>query len=614
MVTAIDRDANDYTAAIWLARADGSAPPVKLTSGRKRDTSPRWSPDGTKIAFTSTRDKDQGQLYVIPVAGGEPTKLTDLTESVTDPIWSPDGSRIAFTSRVRDAAYDEEDEHKRAPRRFTRLQFKLDNEGWTGDRRRHLFVVAADGSDAPIQLTDGDFEDAEPTWSPDGARIAFTSSRDDDWDVRDITDIYVVDASGSDPARLTPGDGTYSLPSWSPDGSTIAALWAPGIFDWPRHARLATLDPGTGARTVLTEDLDRNCAPYPSLRAPCWQDERTILFGIEDGGNTHLYRVQTDGKPEAVIDEEGTVVGFDSVGDTIATARTSPVMLPELFIGDERVTDLTSSFPAPLIAPQRFTATSADGSLVDAWFVPPHGLAPGERAPLLLSIHGGPFTQYGNRFFDEFQVYADAGYAVVYSNPRGSSGYSEEWGRAIRGPGEAGPGMGTVDHEDLMAVVDEALQRFDICDRDRLGVIGGSYGGYMTSWIISHTDRFKAAISERAVNSWVSMWGSSDIGWAFKGYVGVDVLEDHDAWRRMSPLTYAESIHTPLMILHSENDLRCNIEQGEQLFTTLRLLGREVEMVRFPAEGHELSRSGAPAHRVMRFEIIMEFFDRHLKG
>ncbi|MDP8955809.1 MAG: prolyl oligopeptidase family serine peptidase, partial [Actinomycetota bacterium] len=237
------------------------------------------------------------------------------------------------------------------------------------------------------------------------------------------------------------------------------------------------------------------------------------------------------------------------------------------------------------------------------------------KYPMLLNVHGGPFTQYGNKFFDEFQVYAGGGYVVVYSNPRGSSGYSEDWGRAIRGPKEGlGPGWGTVDYEDCMAVVDEAVKRFEFIDPDRLGVMGGSYGGYMTSWIIGHTDRFQAAISERSVNQFVSEWGSSDYGWDFKGYLGSFLWEDFDAYVKMSPATYATQITTPLLILHSENDLRCPIEQAEHLFVTLRLLKRDVEMVRFPAEGHELTRSGNPTHRVQRFEIILDWLRERLGG
>jgi len=300
-----------------------------------------------------------------------------------------------------------------------------------------------------------------------------------------------------------------------------------------------------------------------------------------------------------------------------------PTRLSELFAagprpagaGERRLTNVGGAFAAgrELATAERFTAISADGSEVDAWVMKPLGYEPGTKYPTLLNIHGGPFCQYGNAFFDEFQVFCGAGYVVVFSNPRGSSGYSEEWGRAIRGPGAAGPGWGSVDYADCMAVTEEAVRRYDFIDGQRLGVIGGSYGGYMTSWIVSHTDRFKAAVSERAVNQLVSEWGSSDFGWDLKGYVGTFAFEDVDAYLSISPATYAERIHTPLMILHSEKDLRCAVEQAEHLFVTLRLLKRPVELVRFPEESHELTRSGSPAHRVQRFQIVLEWFDRHLK-
>jgi dipeptidyl aminopeptidase/acylaminoacyl peptidase len=256
---------------------------------------------------------------------------------------------------------------------------------------------------------------------------------------------------------------------------------------------------------------------------------------------------------------------------------------------------------------------SADGYEVDAWIVRPPGFKPGARYPAVLTIHGGPFTQYGTGFFDEVQVYAGGGYVVLYSNPRGGSGYSEEHGRAIRGPlNGAGPGWGTRDYEDVMAVVDTALEKFDFIDPERLGVIGGSYGGFMTSWIIGHTNRFKAAVSERAVNNLVSMFGSSDLFWVFERQFGGPMWENIDAYLERSPSTYAQQIETPVLVLHSEQDLRCNIEQGEHLFTQLRLLDKEVELLRFPAESHELSRSGSPLHRVMRFDAILEYFGRYL--
>jgi dipeptidyl aminopeptidase/acylaminoacyl peptidase len=287
----------------------------------------------------------------------------------------------------------------------------------------------------------------------------------------------------------------------------------------------------------------------------------------------------------------------------------------QLYNGEQRLTDVGRAFVdgRELVQPEHFTGISADGTELDAWLVRPAGFVPDKRYPTLLSIHGGPFSQYPSSFFDEFQVFAGAGYAVLYANPRGSSGYSEEWGRAICGPIAGGPGWGTVDYEDVMGVVDTALDRYDCLDPERLGVIGGSYGGFMTSWIVSHTNRFKAACSERAVNHLLSAFGSSDLFWLFSRHFGGTPYDDMQAWLDRSPAAHATAIETPLLILHSEDDLRCNVEQAEHLFVALRLQRKPVELVRFPAEGHELSRSGSPVHRVTRFEVILEWFDRHLK-
>lgn len=628
LVTGLDSQANEYRGAIWMAPLDGSPAPRQLTAGTRRDADPRWSPDGSQLAFTSNRDGDIMQLYVLPVGGGEARKLTDLKQDVTQAAWSPDGSTIAFVSRVREAAYEEDDDKRRSPRRLGRLQYKLEHVGWTADRPQHLFTVKADGAGEASQITAGDAEDASPAWSPDGGTLAFVSARHPDWDTEPVTDIYLVDAGGGDTLRLTQGGGTVDLPSWSSQGDRIAVLRYPGVFDDPKHTQVAVIDAASGDMRLLTQVLDRNCGTYPNVREPIW-DGDDLIFIAEDHGNVHIYRVAADGAgaPELVAGGERVVTGYDVVDGRVAFTATEPTMLSELFADGgggrqaspaaraRRLTRVGDAFAAgrALVAPERFTATSSDGAEVEAWVMKPSDFEPSVQYPTLFNIHGGPFTQYGNAFFDEFQVYAGGGYAVVFSNPRGSSGYSEEWGRAIRGPGPAGPGWGSVDYDDCMAVVEQAVRQFDFIDGERLGVIGGSYGGFMTSWIVGHTDRFKAAVSERAVNSFVSMWGSSDFGWDMKGYLGTFLFEDVETYLKVSPLTYAEHIHTPLLILHSENDLRCPIEQGEQLFVTLRLLKRPVEMVRFPAESHELTRSGNPVHRVQRFELVLEWFDRYLK-
>ena len=613
-VRQVDREQNAYRSAIWLVPLDGSEA-RRLTSGQKLDMEPRISPDGTRLAFVSDRESKARQLYVLPLAGGEASKLTDVEEDVTEVSWSPDGSRLTFSSRVRDPEYAEEDERRRPPRRFKRLQYKLDNVGWIGDRRRHVFVVAADGSGEAKQLTFGDFEDQYPAWSRDGRRIAFASAREDDWDIQLIRDLYLVDADGGEPVRLTGGDAWYEAPSFSPDGSRVACRVRLGGWDYPKHGQIAVVDVSTGARRVLTESLDRNCMPYPEIREPVW-DGDSILFSVEDHGNDPLYRVARDGAgtPEPVVTGELRVTMYDAAAGEVIHVAATPTVPAELYSGKRRLTEFTNDFRAgrPLAEPERFTARSPDGSEVEAWVVRPPDFQEGRRYPVLLIIHGGPYTQYGNGFFDEVQVYARGGYVVLFSNPRGSSGYGEEWGRAIRGPGDGGSGWGSVDYEDLMAVVDEALRRFDFCDGERLGVLGGSYGGYMTSWIVGHTKRFRAALSERAVNNLISEFGSSDLGWFSRAYTGVWPFEDLQPFIEQSPTTYATNITTPLLILHSEQDLRCNIEQGEHLFSILRILGREVEMVRFPAESHELTRSGAPVHRVQRFETVLDWFGRYL--
>jgi len=617
VVWRIDRESNEYRSNIWLARLDGSEPPRQLTFGPRRDADPRWSPDGRLLAFTSNRAGDSMQLSVLPASGGgEARKLTDLKEDVKQAAWAPDGSRIAFISRVRADYYDEEDEKKRPPRRVTRVFYKLDNEGWTVDRPSHLFVVASDGSEGPVQLLSGDTEESRPAWSPDGTKLAFASARHEDWDIDPAEDIYVMDAGGGEPTLLTTTDGACSLPAWSPGGDRLALTYTPGVFDDPRHTQIAVIPSSGGRPEILTASLDRNCSPYPEIREPVWLGDE-LLFAVEDHGNTHLYSVSADGstKPTLVIGGDMGVTGFDAVQGQVVHTATAPTALAELFIGDRRLTEVGRPFAEgrELSSPERFTAVSPDGTEVEAWIIRPAGFDAGRTYPLLLNIHGGPFTQYGNKFFDEFQVYAGAGYAVVYCNPRGSSGYSEAWGRAIRGPVQGGPGWGTVDYEDVMAVVDEALKRFDFVDADRLGVMGGSYGGYMTSWIVGHTDRFQVAISERAVNDVRGEGGASDIAIWWKAVTGAHYWEEPEAMLAMSPATYAKDITTPLLIIHSENDLRCPIGQGEDLFTRLRAMKREVEFVRFPAEGHELSRSGSPIHRVWRFEIVLDWLGRYLK-
>src|SRR5581483_7115817 len=415
VVTTVDAEESRYRSAIWLATVDSTEAPRQFTFGPRSDTSPRWSPDGLQLAFVSNRgdEKAKPQLYVIPAEGGEALARTDLKEGVEDPKWSPDGTRIAFTARVRDDAYEEEKDNKRKPRHITRLKYKLDSVGWTFDRPKHIFVVASDGSEEPKQITEGDFEDAAPAWSPDGKQIAFVSARHRDWDI-DVgaNDIFVVGANGGRPKRLTQTDGACGSPSWSPDGKRIAHTYREGR-DGTRHAQIAVTDVATRRTRVLTASLDRNCALFMAGREPIWLTSGDILFAAEDHGNDIVHTVSRTGShsPRRIRGGEFRLGGYDHVAGVGVHVRSTTTTLPDLFYREARLTEHGAEFAKNrnLIEPERFTARSRDGSRVDAWIMRPVGFERGRRYPVLLNIHGGPFTQYGNGFFDEFQVYCNAG-------------------------------------------------------------------------------------------------------------------------------------------------------------------------------------------------------------
>ncbi|MEO6121615.1 MAG: S9 family peptidase [Acidimicrobiales bacterium] len=636
VVTRVDHAANEYRSAIWLAATDGPGRARPFTAGDRRDVRPRWAPDGRDLAFVSHRADGGSTLHVLPVAaGGETVTVATWPEEIEALAWSPDGTSLAFLARQRDEdRYGHEHERDQPPRRIDRLFFRHDTVGWTVDRPRHLFVVTADGSGPPRAVSEGPFEHGGLAWSPDGTSLVSAAGRHDSWDLDRATDLYRFRADGtggaggtggdSAPERLTPTGPDHGLPSFSGDGRRVAFVqWDP--ISSPRHAQIGVLDVNDdGPSRLLTTSLDRNCAPYPPAREPIWNDD-DVLFAVEDAGNVHLYRVAADGSspPVLVVGGEREVTGWDMAAGVVAFCASTPTGPAEVHVrrpdGQEvRLTAVGAGFGRArrLVAPERFVATSADGTEVEAWLIRPAGFEEGCRYPVLLNVHGGPFTQYGNVFFDEFQIQAGAGYAVLYSNPRGSSGYSEAWGRAIRGPkapADPGSGWGGVDYDDLMAVVDEALVRFDFLDGEAMGMLGGSYGGYMATWMAGHTDRFKAICSERAVNNLLSLEQTSDVATAFAAQIGVSHLDDPAEYLRQSPITFVREITTPMLLVHSEADLRCPVSQAEELFVALRLLGRTVELVRFPGESHELSRSGSPRHRIQRAEIILAFFDRHLK-
>lgn len=630
VVTRTDLDANRYRSSIWLAATDGSTPPYQLTSGDRGDAQPVWSPDGRRLAFTSRRAADDSlfTLNVVPVgAPGETVTLCERPEAVEAPAWSPDGRWIAFGSRERTGRYaDGDDDAARPPRRIDRLWSRIDSVGWTIDRPRSAFVVPADGSAAPRLVAGGQVEYNGLAWAPDSRRLALTAARGKDWDLDLVDDLHIVELGPGDPIRtLTDHSVSHGFPSWSPDGTSIATL-TENVMVSPSFGRVTVTDAATGERRVLTADLDRQCQPLPGARSPVWSGD-DLLFSLEDRGDVHVYRIPADGSGPAglVVGGSRVVSGFDVAGEVLAFVASSPTELAELFVRDadgteRRLTGIGAAFhdAVATVVPEYFTVASPAGDdEIDAWMVRPTGVPDGGRVPLLLSVHGGPMTQYGNSWFDEFQLWAAAGYAVVWCNPHGSTGRGEAWAQAIRPPEAAeapGTGWGGIDADDVLAVLDATLARAPELDPDRVGVLGGSYGGFMTTWLISHTDRFAAACSERAANNLESLEWASDAAGFFRREFGATHLDEPQMYRRMSPMSYVADIHTPVLILHSEDDLRCSIEQADQLFVALRLLGRPTEYWRFPGESHELSRSGSPRHRVHRAEIILDWFGRHLGG
>ncbi|OAI39777.1 hypothetical protein AYO38_06965 [bacterium SCGC AG-212-C10] len=612
-ITKLDRETDGYRSAIWVTSTDGSAEPWQFTAGAKRDSAPKWSPDGRSLAFLTERGEDKPQLAIMSASGGESRVLTKLPFGAGEPAWSPDSKYIAFAART--GTPPDPDPKKAKPyRRISSLKYRLNGEGFTYDRRRHLFVVEL-ASGACTQITDGEWDDNQPAWSPDGTEIVFASARHADRDFDTWNDLWIVAATGGEPRKLTATKIAAAGPSWSPDGATIAFI---GRDQNPGNHHLWTIPAAGGELTRVDPELDRNLGSAGADTAPpVWMPDGSLLTVAEDHGENTLIRVRPGSGTEWLARRPRQVRAFSAAGDKVAlvtNAVSSPgeLSLLDLSCGDEQqLTQCNEQWASEiaLSAAEKFTVPTGEGAAVDCWIMKPQGFVEGETYPVLLNIHGGPFAQFGETFLDEFHVYTGAGYGVVFCNPRGGSGQDTAFARALIGR------YGEPDYHDVMVAFEAALTRMPWADQSRLGVMGGSYGGFMTSWIIGHTRRFQAAISERAVNDWYGMQGNSDIGSYFNpSQLGEHAMlhDDLAAVLRQSPLTYATSIHTPVLILHSEDDLRCPIEQAEQLFTVLKLLRRDVEFVRFPDESHELSRSGRPSHRVDRFNVILDYFARKL--
>jgi dipeptidyl aminopeptidase/acylaminoacyl peptidase len=626
VVTTIDQKANRRHSEIRLIPADGSREATVLTTAPQSSNSPRWSPDGKSIAFLSARpvagETDPGtaapggnnvarnQVWLLPLTGGEPRRVTNLLNGVTNFQWSPDGTKLVVVSRTgpSDTAKSPSD-----VRHYKNANYKFNDNGWFDDKRAHLWVVEVPSGRAN-QITSGeDWNDSDPQWSPDSRKIAFVSDRTGKaFDEGRNTDVWTIDAAGGQLTKISDHDEADNSPRWSPDGQTIAFLSA---VPEKSHARIWLASSRAGSASKLAADaIDL----IPS--ALRWAEAgRALYFETGVKGTTQLYRVDLAARKAAPITSGDRTVRAADVSEKtgkLAYTVNDPTRLDDLFIADvngrneRQLTHLNAALwkQLTIAAVERVPFKGAEGWDVDGFFMKPAGWEAGRKYPMILSIHGGPAGMYGFDWFHEFQVYASRGWAVFFTNPRGSTGYGQKFERGIE------MNWGANDYADVMAGVDAILAKYSWIDRDRLGVTGGSYGGYLTNWIVGHTTRFKAAVTLRSLSNFISDDGTRDGAYGHADDFGGDIFEKTDLYWDRSPLKYAKNVKTPTLVLHSDNDFRVPIEQGEQWFRALRHFGVTSEIVFFPRENHNLTRTGEPKHLVESINWQVYWFDRYLNG
>ena len=626
---------NRYRAEIRLIELDSGR--ERVLSGNEMDSEgPLWSPNGDRLLLLSRRlGDDQKQLYVLPADGGEARRITQLKGGVRLGEWSPDGRHIAFLGAV-----DPRDEGGgNGPAPFSKDVQVLDSAHWRlnglgswAHRRFHLHLVRASGG-RPKQLTHGEWSvggaflpSSSFCFSNDGRLLYYLASPDplDDWAAVRRVDLFELDLETEQSRRLTRFPGMLLAVRPIPTGDLLAIGndlklgTASNNRLWRVRARSGRTGPvDLGVDLSLGDGINSDVR-FASRDHDPWisPEGNRARVRITERGAVRLAEVdlKRGGLTWLSPDTSSTLAWHAAPdGSTWAEVRSSVSELPELWISragapakrvtghNDRLLASRRVFPAK---PLHFKAS--DGARVDGWGLIPSGRPKGGR-PAVLAIHGGPKTAYGASFLLEFQILAGAGIAVLYSNPRGSDGYGEEWAHAVHGH------YGERDYLDLMEFVDRALRAGLGLSRRRLGVSGGSYGGFMTNWIVGHTDRFRAAVSQRGISNWASMYGTSDIGYFFTpDHLGEEPWVDPGQYAEKSPLTYAAQVHTPLLLTHGEQDLRCPIEQAEQFFVYLKRLGRTVRLARFPDENHELSRSGSPNRRMERLRLILEWFKERL--
>ncbi len=606
----------------------------QFTFGEIKDSGPAWSPDGTQIAFISNRNKKTG-IYVIAADGGEARKVVEMEGAFAFLNWTPDASELVFSFRFSDShKIKDEEKKKEAPlfRHINRLFYRLDGSGFLPEDRFHIWKVEV-ASGKTTQLTKGKYDEAGTAVSPDGNSIAFVSNRSKDPD-RDWfhDDLFLIPINGGKMKRIPTPKGPLGSPCFSPDGKKIAYIGHDNPDDsWGvTNLHLWTVGvTGKPAAKDLVERFDRPCIDSSigdlgeghEMPKPIWsKDSKRIFFLASDNGSTHIFYVPAGGGlPTRITKKPCHVKGFSLNGKTaliaaIVSDLNDPnrlVTMPAIYNGDaiskqlfQPNEDLLKEWKFPKTKEVWFKAH--DGFELQGWLTTPPDFKSTKKYPAILEIHGGPKAQYGFTFFHEMNLLASQGYVVFYTNPRGGSGRGETFADANTGA------WGEIDYLDCMAAADY-LEKLKFVNPKKMGVTGGSYGGFMTNWIVGHTNRFKAAVTQRSVVNLESFYGSSDIGYSIEREFGVSPWKDPEHYRKYSPLTYARNVRTPLLIIHSEQDLRCGIEQAEELFAYLKMMRKKVEFVRFPEEPHGLSRHGRPDRRIARLDWILKWFKRYLK-
>ncbi len=640
----VNKKKEGYDTAIWMAPADASEAPRVFTSGL--DTNPRWSPDGTRLAFNRAVEKDgkpqPPQVWVLPLQGGEARALTDLPKGAGAPVWSPDGTTIAFTSTTTDkdlakkdakAEPGKEEERESDVRVITRAVYRMNGTGYLDPTRPpHLWTIAvpADGSPpAPRRITTGGYGEANPAWSPDGKRLYFTSSRArEPYYAAPDTDVFSVPAEGGEVTKAADIDGPIGDFALSPDGRRIACVGSLNgkptrSYDQPDLFVGEVGGPRLNLTTGYDFDVDGGAtgdqrAPrgaQPS--APVWTKD-AILVKSSEQGRVNLKRVDlASRKVESVTKGDEEILAYTATPDAgrFAMVVSTPLSIGDLFVLEaatgerRRLTQFNDELFAglELTAPEDLWYPSFDGKRIHALVQRPPRFEAGRKYPLILNIHGGPHAAYGYTFFHEIQWMAARGYVVLYPNPRGSSAYGQDFGNVIqyRYPGD--------DYKDLMAGVDELVRR-GLVDPKRLAVTGGSGGGVLTNWTISQTDRFAAAVSQRSISDWAGWWYTADFTLFTPRWFRGAPFEQAPDFAARSAITHVGKVKTPLMLIEGEVDWRTPASGGgEQMFRALKYLKKPTVMVRFPDESHELSRSGRPWHRIERLQHIVGWFDKYLR-